>query len=152
MKNHTMYVVLLWSLLCYQTWLCYPTKSDVKPKCSGECYKPKVEVNTRQYYQKLELIKIDLLAKLGLDSPPRIKNDFVVPQTLIDEYWREAKRTQREYEKKQAEASTEQVMTYGKKGKMVIAVVFFCHPSHKSIFFFVILQVYMDSQTTEGFK
>ena len=66
--------------ICFDVVLAYPAKIN----CSGSCFKPTVEIDTIQYYQKIELIKKDLLQKLGLTEPPHIRSSAVIPQVLID--------------------------------------------------------------------
>ena len=100
--------VLVLCNICFYTIIGYPTKGN----CTGSCFKPTVEFDSYQYYQRIELIKKDLLDKLGLTEPPCIRSSAVIPEVLIDD----AKRKQRLQERQEME-KTEKIVILAEKGR-----------------------------------
>ena len=100
--------VLVLCNICFYIIIGYPTKRN----CTGSCFKPTVEVDSNQYYERIELIKEELLEKLGLTEPPRMRSSAVIPQVLIDD----VKRIQRLQEKQEKER-TEKIVILAEKGK-----------------------------------
>ena len=109
-KNSIISRMLMVFVLCnisFDIYSAYPAKKN----CSRSCFRPTVEMDTKQYYQKIELIKKDLLRKLGLTKPPNIGDNLVIPQVLINDI----ERTER-LQKTQDSERTEKVIVMSEKG------------------------------------
>ena len=81
--NYLYVLIILVDLNNYM--LCIP----MDPACIGGCYKPKIEKHTTRYYQRVEVIKREILEKLGLEKPPIVTAlSKEIPKIVINNFWK----------------------------------------------------------------
>ena len=104
----------LWCLLLILQGYCpFPGSYG---SCMKDHYRPKIEKNTTLYNLRMEMIRRDLVEKMGLqEARPKDTSPNHIPEEILKEFWAETERYD-EIERTESSRQIKKLMVHAKKG------------------------------------